>query len=163
DAFQINTCNPGAVEGHRVAHQVLDRGQVFSLHLVAAHHVHRLRSQTDVSGNRDFGVDDAANQVGALFAAFYLHRFGARFFHVACTVAHRLIGTDVVGPVGHVRDEECMLDAATHGFGVVQHLVDGDRERVLVAKHGHGKRVADQDDVDAGRVDDAGGRVVVGG
>ena len=45
----------------------------------------------------------------------------------------------------------------------MQHLVDGDRERVLVAEHGHGQRIADQGNIDAGLVDQARGRVVVGG
>ena len=46
---------------------------------------------------------------------------------------------------------------------MVQHLVGGDRERVVVAEHGLGQRVADQDDVDASLVDQARAGVVIGG
>ena len=30
----------------------------------------------------------------------------------------------------------------------MQHLVDGDRERIFISQHGHGERVADENDAD---------------
>ena len=52
---------------------------------------------------------------------------------------------------------------APHGLHVVQHLVHGDRERVLVAEHGLRQRIAHQHHVDAGLVHQARSGVVVGG
>ena len=72
-------------------------------------------------------------------------------------------GVGLIRPVRHVGDEQRVFHAAAHRPHVVQHLVDRDRERVLIAKHGHGQRVADQSNVDAGLVDQARGGVVVGG
>ena len=42
--------------------------------------------------------------------------------------------------------------------GVVGHVLDGDLEGVLVAEHGVGDRVADEDQVDPGGVGDPGAR-----
>ncbi len=50
-----------------------------------------------------------------------------------------------------------------HGLGVMEHLVHRDAHRLLVAEHDHAERVADEDERHAGLVDDARGRVVVGG
>ena len=69
----------------------------------------------------------------------------------------------MVAAVGHVDDEQGALDGAADGAGVVQHVVHGDAEGVWVAEDGHAEGVADEEDVDAGLVDQAGGGVVVGG
>jgi len=44
----------------------------------------------------------------------------------------------------------------------MQHLLHSDGERVFVAEHGHGQRVANQDHVYTGFVQEARGGVVVG-
>src|SRR5438309_616817 len=122
DAFQINAGHAGAIEGNGVPHQVLDGSQVFSLYLVAAHHVYRLRRQANVTGDWNFGVDNAANQVGALFATLDFHCFRARFLDVSGSIAHGVIGTDVIRAIRHISDEERVRHAAADSFGVVQHL-----------------------------------------
>src|SRR5258708_20030424 len=45
----------------------------------------------------------------------------------------------------------------------MQHLVHGDRELVVVAKDGLGERVSNENHLDAGLIDQARSRVVVGG
>src|SRR5207237_2171268 len=54
-----------------------------------------------------------------------------------------------------------MLYPAPDSFGVVQHLVNRDRESVLIAEHGLGKRIADKNDVDGSFIHQACARVVV--
>ena len=56
----------------------------------------------------------------------------------------------------------CMLHAAMSRARVMQHLVHGDRQSVLVTQHGLGQRIADQDNVDTGLVHQARAGVVVG-
>src|SRR5207244_7786485 len=56
-----------------------------------------------------------------------------------------------------------MLYPAPDSFGVVQHLVNRDRERVLVAEHGLGERIANKNDVDYSFIHQARARVVVCG
>ena len=90
DAFEIHAGHAGAVERDSIAHELFDAAERLALHLVAAHHVDRLRGEADVPGDRNFGVDDAADQVDAFFPAFDLDDFGAGFFHEAGGVAHRV-------------------------------------------------------------------------
>src|SRR5579863_9099511 len=45
---------------------------------------------------------------------------------------------------------------------MMQHFVNSDRERILVAQHGLGQRVADQDNVDGGFIHQARSGIVVG-
>ena len=111
----------------------------------------------------NLGINHAPNHVHALLAAFHLDRLGAAFFHEAGSVVNRVFGVNLIRPVGHVGDQQRVLHAAAHRLDVVQHLVHRDRERVLVAQHGHGQRVADQRNVDARLVHQARGSVVVCG
>ena len=53
--------------------------------------------------------------------------------------------------------------AARDRARVIDHLVERDRQRVGAALHDHAERVADEEDVDAGAIDQAGERRVVGG
>ena len=48
------------------------------------------------------------------------------------------------------------LQAAPDGGGHHEHLVHADRRGGVVAEHDHRRRVADEDDVDAGLLDDLG-------
>ena len=155
--------HPRAVQRDRIAHELLDGVQRLALNFVAAHHVDRLRREPDVPGDRNLRIDHAPNHIHALLAAFHLDRLGAAFFHKAGSVVNRLVGVDLIRAIRHVGNQQSVLDAAAHGFDVMQHLVHGDRQRVLVAQHGHGQRVADQSNVDAGLVDQARGGVVVSG
>src|SRR5712691_9770445 len=61
NAFEINAGHTGAIECYRIAHELLDGSERLALHLVAAHHVHRLRSQPDVPGDGNLGVDNATD------------------------------------------------------------------------------------------------------
>ena len=115
-----------------------------------------------MAGNRDLGVDNVADQVGALLAAFNLDDLGAAFFDEASGVEQRIFWIHLIRTVGHVGDEKSVLHAAADGFHMVQHLVHGDGERVFVSKHGLGQRIADQDHLDASFIDQARRRVVVG-
>src|SRR5207248_2276180 len=54
-----------------------------------------------------------------------------------------------------------MLYPAPDSFAVVQHLVNRDRESVLIAEHGLGKRIADKNDVDGNFIYQTRARVVV--
>jgi len=67
----------------------------------------------------------------------------------------------VIAAVGHVRDEEGAARSTAHGAGVMEHFVDGDGQGIFVAEHDHAERIADEDDVHAGFVNQARGRIVV--
>ena len=90
NSLQENTCCARAVERSRVAHQVFDIGQSLALHFVSAHAIHRLRRQPDMRGNRNFRVNDLANQVGTFLSAFHLHHLRPAFLHKTRGVADGL-------------------------------------------------------------------------
>jgi hypothetical protein len=69
----------------------------------------------------------------------------------------------VVAAEGHVGDEQSALGAATHGSRVMEHLVEGYRQSGVIAEDDHGDRIADEDDVHAGFVEQARGRIVIRG
>src|SRR5215475_15435319 len=123
NAFEIDARHAGTVESHRVAHQPLDGRKVLALHLVTAHHIHGLRGQPDVASDRNFGVDDVADEIGTLLSTFDLHGLGACFFHVPSRVAYSFVHAHVVGAVWHVDREQRVLHGAPYSAGVVQHLV----------------------------------------
>ncbi len=140
---------------------MLDRAQRLALHLVATHGVHRLRRKTNVSHDLDFGIDQALNQVSTLLAAFDFYRLGSTIFHEADRVTQAVAHAHVVRRIGHVGDQESVLHSAAYRAHVVKHLLHGDRQGVLVAQHDHAQRVAHQDDVDAGFVDQPCAGVVI--
>ena len=90
NAFQHQRGNPGSVERGGVGEQRVDGMRGFALHLVAAHAVHGLGSEPDVSDDRNLGVDDAADERNAGDAALDFHRFGAAFLDEAHGVLNRL-------------------------------------------------------------------------
>lgn len=71
-------------------------------------------------------------------------------------------GGGLIATEGEVADEERPGGAAGDGAAVLEHDVERDGERGVVAVHHHGRRVPDEADVDPGRVDVHRGRVVVG-
>ena len=109
----------------------------------------------------NLGFDKRADKFDA--RALDLDGFGAGFLDEADGVGDGVGDRAVIAAEGHVGDDEGAADGAAHGARVVEHLVHGDGERVFVAKDDHGERVADEDEIDAGLVDEARGGVVVGG
>ena len=154
-------CRPGHFRGVGGRQAVWPRGVVPPLDLEAAQAVDRLRGEPEVGHHRHLGVGEGRHQLGAV--AFDLHPLRPRLLDEADGVGHRVVGAEVERAIGHVRHQQGALDAPAGRFGVVDHLVHGDRQRVRMAQHDHGERVAHQDDVHSGRVGRAPLREVVGG
>ena len=64
---------------------------------------------------------------------------------------------------GEVNDHKCAIYGAHHRLGVVDHHIEGDRQGGFIAVHHIGGRVAHQDHINTGGIDDLGHRIVVGG
>ena len=69
----------------------------------------------------------------------------------------------MVGTERHVGDKQRAAHGPAHGARVVQHLIQRHGQSGVIAEHRHPQRVAHQQKVDAGLVDDARGRIVIGG
>ncbi len=160
-AFEDDCAGSGIGEGVGVGFELEDGFSGAGLDAVAAHAVNALRGEAEVADDGDFGISEGADQFDA--RAFDLDGLGAGFLDEADGVGEAFGDRAVIAAEGHVGDEQGAADGAADGAGVVEHLVDGDGEGVFVAEDDHGERVADQDQVDAGFVGEAGGGVVVGG
>ena len=125
--------------------------------------MHRLRSEAEVAHHRDAGADDARDHLGVLGAALELDRLHPALGDQADGVPDRLVGRSLVRAEGQVPDQVGALRAAGDGGAVVDHLVHGDRERALLPLHHHADRVADQQHLDPGLVEEAREAGVVGG
>ena len=84
--------------------------------------------------------------------ALELDGLGARLLEEADGVRDRLVVGDLEGAERHVGDHERPLRAARDRAREHDHLVDRRGDGRLVAEHDHRGGVADEDQVDAGRV-----------
>ena len=146
------TRHPRAIQSHGIAHELLDRAQALPLHLVPAHHVDRLRRQPNVPRDWNLSVNNLPDQLRALFPTLDLDDFGPAFLHETRGISNGVLGINLIRPVRHVRHQHRTLHAAPHRLHMVQHLVHGDRERVLVAEHGLRQRIPHQHHIDASLV-----------
>ena len=92
----------------------------------------------------DAGGDERRDRVGLLDAPFELHRLAAGLLEDAAGVFDRLELAEVVARERHVDDHQRVLHRAADHLGVVDHLVERHRQRVLVPLDDHRHAVADE-------------------
>ncbi len=94
--------------------------------------------------------------------AFELDHRGAALAHQASRGRER--GRRVArAQERHVGDQQRAVHAARGARGVIDHLIDRDRQRARMTLHDHAERIADQHDVDAGGIGRRGEARVVRG
>ena len=111
---------------------------------------------------RHAGADERADAGERRAGALDLDRIRARLLEEADRVLERVLVGDLEGAERHVRDDERPARAPVDRARQHDHLVHRRRHGRVVAEHGHRRRVADEDDVGAGRVGEPAGRGVVG-
>ena len=112
--------------------------------------------------HRNFGFDEARNQFEAALAAFDFHGFCAGFLHEANGVLNGFVDRNVEAAEGHIGNEQRAFRAAADGARVMKNLIERDGQRAVVAESDHAQRIADEQHVDAGLVEQARGGIVVG-
>ena len=130
---------------------------------VTAEGVLALRREPDVGHHRDAALAEPGDLRGHLDAALELHAVGEALLHEPGGGGVGLLGRGLVGAEREVADDERAVDRAADGAGQREQLVDGDRDGGLVGVDVVGRRVSDQEHVDAGLVEGRGGVLVVGG
>ena len=113
--------------------------------------------------HRDAGADEPAHELGVDRAALELDRVAAALLHQPAGVRHALLERRLVRHERHVADDVRAPRAAHDRAAVIRDLVERDRQRRVVALHDHAERVADEQDVGAGLVEQPRERRVVGG
>ena len=130
---------------------------------VAAEGVLALRGEADVRHDRDAGLDHGADGVGVEFSAFDLDGVGQALLQEPHAGGDRLLGGDLVAAERQVRDHQGPPRGAGDGPAQRQELVHRHGEAGLVAEDVVGGRIAHQEHLDAGLVEDLGGVLVIGG
>ena len=147
---------------------LLGRGRVgvqsrgVALHAVAAHRVDALRPQADVGHDGNARAHEAANHVGLVGAPFELDRLAARLLENAAGRFDRPLDAQVIRRERQIDDDERPLDRPADHLGVIDHLVERHGQRRLVPLHDHRHAVADQNRVDARRIEHGRRGIVVG-
>ncbi len=114
-----------------------------------------------MSTERNARPDDGFDLRDLIQPSFEFDGVGTGLDELART-GHGLRG-GVVGVDWQVRDHHRPRDGTTHNRGMIDHLLQCHRCRVLVSGDHHAERIPYQNQLDAGFVTKSGGRVVVGG
>ncbi len=120
-----------------------------ALHPVPAHLVHCLRTQSHVSHHRYAGSHQGRNRLSLLRPSFKLHTLAAALLQNACGVGNRGTSRNLEAGKRHVHHHQRSLYSTPNDFGVVDHFVERDVQRVLVALDDHGETVSHQDRIDS--------------
>lgn len=135
------------------------RGAAFLF--VSAFDFDPLREHAEVADHGDASLDDGGDFFGLVEAAFEFDSFGTGFDEfLGVGEGGGGIGVGIDGEVG---DEEGVFGTTGGGGGVVEHVVESDVGGVGEAEDDHPEGVANEEEVEAGFVEEAGGGVIVGG
>ena len=106
---------------------------------------------------------NAANCFRLNLAAFQFDGIAACLFDDASGISDGLPGADLVAHEGHIDHDQCTADGAGDEFSVVEHLGERYGEGAGTSLDDHCQTIADEDAVDAGVIENAGPKVIVGG
>ena len=112
--------------------------------------------------NGDARLDDGLDTVGILHAALKLHGLAVRFLHNTSCVAYGVFDGCLIRHKGHVNDDESLLGTPADGLAMVDHVLDGDGQCVLIAQHDIAEGVAHQDHVNSCLINRLGSMKVIG-
>ena len=71
------------------------------------------------------------------------------------------MGVTLVGAKGHIHHHQRTVHSTHHRCGVVDHLVERNRQRAFKARHHVRRRITHQDHIDTSLIQDASHRVIV--
>jgi len=118
--------------------------------------------EPNVTHHRDFVFHHPPHQGRPLDSPLDLHRLGPRL-EEGDGCLHRPHRVPVVRAEGHVPDQERLTHPAMDRPHCCQHLIQSDREGVLIAQGGAGEAITHQHQVQAGGIDQPAGGIVVRG
>ena len=161
DDFQNHGESTGFLHGHGVVPDDAGLLQGAALHLISAFFADALREHADVGEDRYAGLDQCPDLRCQGRSALQLDPPCAGGQELPCA-GHGLRGRPVSSD-GQVGDNWGKLGSPGHRTGVADHVLERHGCGVGVAEDNHAERVADQDEVNAGFVDDTGRGIIVSG
>ena len=95
------------------------------------------------------GAHQGVDRFGLFGPAFELYGLSPRLLQDAAGKVDRLVLAEVVAGKRHIDHHQGPIDRPPDHFGVVDHLVERHRQRVLAALDHHAQTVADQNPLDS--------------
>ncbi len=160
--FHQHAERPGVGQRHGVVDQPL-RVVAAALDAVAAQGVFALRREADVRHDRNAGLDHGPDGFGVELAALDLDGVREALLEEADAGGHCLLRGYLVAAERQVRHHQGALGRPRDRPAQREQLVHGDGEAGFVAEDVVGGRIAHQQDLDAGLVEDLRRVLVVGG
>ena len=145
--------HPASARACRVLEDLARGFGLAPLDLEAAELAVRLRRQPDVTHHRDVGREDRLDGGEDPPPALDLDRRASGLGQEAARVLDGAGRLGLVREEGHVADDDGAFGGARDRAGVPDHRVHRGRERVRLAVDRHLDRVADEQNVDAGCVE----------
>ena len=122
-----------------------------------------LGRESEVAHHRDAELGEAACDLDHRSSPLELDRVHARLLEEPSRADDRLLRRRVVGHERHVADQQCLARAPSHRLRVVEHVLQGHRQRRRIAEHHHAEAVADKQDRKPSLIEDLRAEVVVSG
>ena len=113
-----------------------------------------LRSEADVPDDGDVDAGEGLDGLTHHDATLQLDALGA-LLHQPDRALDRLLRADLIRPERQVADDQGSRLGSRDQTHVVHHVVERHRDRVGLTLHHHADRVADQDHVDTGQIDES--------
>src|SRR5262249_40147638 len=155
-ALQYDGEGACALERQRVFDQFARSVDRFTLDSVSAHSQQRLGTQTYMSHHRNLGRNYGLHDFSAICAAFYFNGLGPAFFYEPDSGFDRPFGSVLIRTKWHVADHQRPFDCTLHSSGCRDHLVQCNGQRAVISEHGVCETVSDQNQIEAGFVNQPG-------
>ena len=123
------------VQQFGVLEKFVGLGILLGSQAVSSELIHRLRCQAQVSADRDSRLDHMTDSRQHFLAALQFDSICSTLFQNPHGIAHRLFLADLITAEGHIHNDQRVLGCAYNSLGQEDHLVHGDRQRILVAAH----------------------------
>ena len=80
-------------------------------------------------------------------AALQLDSLTSALLHQSACIHNGIINGGLVAHKGHIADHECIFCTSGNSGGVVNHILHGNGDGILIAEHNHAQRVANQNGI----------------
>src|SRR5579871_3000403 len=151
NAFKHECACSSVLERGRICLQLCDRFVSARLNVIAPHAMYTLRRESEMADDRNLGIGESFDKLDT--PSLDLDCLSASLFHKSHGICYSFRDCAMVAAERHVCDNQSASHGAAHSARMVQHLVYGNRERIIVAEHNHRERITYENDVDARLVD----------
>ena len=125
--------------------------------------MHVLRSEPEVTHDRQASRGELSNGIGDSAATLQLHRHGAAFLEEPCCIARGLLGRNLIREKRHIGHHQRAVCTSGDRARVMNHYVQSDWDR-CVQSHDHiSEGITDEQQVDPGSIEQPRHRGIVSG